>query len=558
MSFPDHGRVLFTATLVRGHIAKFHIPYLRWFKERGWETWVAAKNDYPDRICEIPYCDHFVNIDFARSPFSGQTFVAYRQLRDLFAREQFDIVHTHTPVGGVLTRLAARDARRGGTRVIYTAHGFHFYDGAPAINWLLWYPVERSMSRFTDVLVTINREDFERAKRFARCRVEYVPGVGVDLSRFSHVKCPGATRRTLGLREENFAVLSVGDLIPRKNQSAIIEALPLLDPSVRLLVCGEGPERERLERLAGRLGVSDRVRLLGFRDDIADIMHACDCLVLPSVHEGLPVSVMEAMAAGLPVVASRIRGIDPDLLKDGTSGIVLDGLGPQEIAAAVERLRMDGSLRVRLVFGARESVQRFDLGDVLRATSRVYQGGGIPWLTRDEMGVPADADLVLSIGDLSRNKNHEVLVRALPLLPNSYHIAIAGEGPMREGLEKLAAKLSVGDRLHLLGFRSDVNSLLNAADVFCFPSIREGLPVSLIEAAATATPCVSSSARGCSEVLGEAGSFVDEPRSVTAWARAIEGPRQSAEILEEALLAVKKFSLPEVKRRYEHFYESVT
>lgn len=155
MGFPAHGKVLFSATLVRGHIAKFHIPYLKWFKEQGWETWVAAKNDYPDGTCEIPYCDHFVNIDFARSPFSKQTVVAYRQLKDLFAKERFEIVHTHTPVGGVLTRLAAREARNIGTKVIYTAHGFHFYDGAPFVNWLLWYPVERAMARLTDVLITI-------------------------------------------------------------------------------------------------------------------------------------------------------------------------------------------------------------------------------------------------------------------------------------------------------------------------------------------------------------------------------------------------------------------
>ena len=113
MSLPDHGRVLFSATLVRGHIAKFHIPYLRWFKEQGWETWVAARNDYPDGVCEIPYCDHFVNIDFSRSPFSKQTLVAYRQLRNLLACERFNIVHTHTPVGSVL--MPGRQGRKSST-----------------------------------------------------------------------------------------------------------------------------------------------------------------------------------------------------------------------------------------------------------------------------------------------------------------------------------------------------------------------------------------------------------------------------------------------------------
>ena len=315
-----------------------------------------------------------MNIDFARSPFSKQTLVAYRELRRLFAEERFDLVHTHTPVGGVLTRLAARDARKAGTRVVYTAHGFHFYKGAPLANWLLWYPVERFMSRFTDVLITINHEDYERAKGFAHCRVEYVPGVGVDLSRFAAVKCAGAKREELGLAPGDFALLSVGDLIPRKNQAAIVRALPLLSANTKLIVCGEGPERENLLSLAGQLGVSDRLALLGFRDDMAEIMHACDCLVFPSVHEGLPVSVMEAMASGLPVVASPIRGIDPDLLDDHVSGLLLPDSEPASIAAAVSELMDDGELRGRLIAGAVSSVCRFGLDEALASTSKIYVG----------------------------------------------------------------------------------------------------------------------------------------------------------------------------------------
>lgn len=522
MSFPEHGRVLFTATLVRGHIAKFHIPYLKWFKERGWETWVAAKNDYPDGVCEIPYCDHFVNTDFARSPFSKQTFVAYGQLRDLFSREYFDIVHTHTPVGSVLTRLAARDARKGGTRVIYTAHGFHFYKGAPLANWLLWYPSERVMSRFTDVLITINNEDYERAKRFAHCRVEYVPGVGVDLSRFAAVKCRDAKRAELGLAAGDFAVLSVGDLIPRKNQAAIVRALPLLPESVRLVVCGEGPERENLLALADLLGVAGRVSLLGFRDDVADIMAACDCLVFPSVHEGLPVSVMEAMAAGLPVVASPIREIDPDLLSNGESGILLPNGEPTSIASAVSQLMGDEELGARLTRGAVASVRRFGLEEALAATSRVYEAGGCSMLTRAEFGFAPGDFAVLAIGDLNDNKNHHVLVKAVAQLPGNVKLLIAGDGPLRGELEGLAARKGVSDRVHLLGFRRDIAALLNACDLFCLPSRREGLPVSLIEAMATGTPVLASDARGCADVLGGlADRLIVCEQDVEAWARRI-------------------------------------
>ena len=367
------GRVLFTATLVRGHIAKFHIPYLAWFQEQGWETWVASKNDYPDGICEIPHCDHFVNIDFARSPFSKQTLVAYRQLRDLFASEHFDLVHTHTPVGGVLTRFAARKARKKGTKVIYTAHGFHFYDGAPKLNWVLWYPIERFMSRFCDVLITINQEDYKRAKCFAHCRVEYVPGVGIDTRRFEPERGPRDVRDEFGFSVDDFVLLAVGDLTARKNHAAIVSALPLLDSRFKLLICGEGEERESLENLTCELGVASRVSFLGFRDDVADLMRASDVLVFPSVHEGLPVTVMEAMFCGLPVVATRIRGVSPDLITDGENGLLLPSDSPADIAETLQRLAGDEELGNRIAGNAKESAKRFDIDAVRARYAEIYE-----------------------------------------------------------------------------------------------------------------------------------------------------------------------------------------
>lgn len=369
MNLPVCGRVLFSATLVRGHIAKFHIPYLKWFKEQGWETWVAAKNDYPDGVCEIPYCDHFVDIDFARNPFSKQTLTAYRQLRGLFACERFDIVHTHTPVGSVLTRLAARDARKGGTRVIYTAHGFHFYKGAPLANWLLWYPVERAMSRCTDVLITINHEDCERAKRFAHCRVEYVPGVGVDLSRFAAVKCRDAKRAELGLAAGDFALLSIGDLNANKNHRMLVEAVAQLPGNVKLFIAGDGPLRRELETLAARLGVADRVRLLGFRCDIAALLTACDLFCLPSKREGLPVSLIESIAAGTPALASNARGCADVLGELGDSWIVpMDDSRSWSYAIS----RCMGGSHVPSSECLRARAERFGISSVLADYASIY------------------------------------------------------------------------------------------------------------------------------------------------------------------------------------------
>lgn len=370
--FPKCGRVLFSATLVRGHIAKFHIPYLKWFKEQGWETWVAAKNDYPDRECKIPYCDHFVNIDFARSPFSKQTFVAYGQLKNLFMKEDFDIVHTHTPVGGVLTRLAACEARRTGTKVIYTAHGFHFYDGAPLVNWLLWYPAEKMMSGYTDLLLTINHEDYIRARKFANCNVGYVPGVGIDTKRFKNSNSRDVYRRLLGLKQGQIGLLAVGDLIQRKNHQAILRALAQLDDRFKLIICGTGVEENNLKVLARSLGLQESISFLGFRNDIDKIMNACDVFVFPSIHEGLPVSVMEAMASGLPVVASDIRGIAPDLIQDGQTGLLVKDADPSELSRAIARIVNDEDLRIRIVDSAIKNVESFSLDVVVPCVADYY------------------------------------------------------------------------------------------------------------------------------------------------------------------------------------------
>lgn len=179
-------KVLFVATVVKTHIMEFHIPYLKMFKEMGWETAVAARNDYENPAdCVIPYCDTYYNIPFERNPLKPGNLKAYKELKHIIDEGEYDIIHCHTPVGAMLTRLAAKQARKKGTKVFYTAHGFHFYKGAPAINWILYYPVEKWLSRYTDVLITINKEDFERAKTFRAGKVCYVPGVGIDLKKFN-------------------------------------------------------------------------------------------------------------------------------------------------------------------------------------------------------------------------------------------------------------------------------------------------------------------------------------------------------------------------------------
>lgn len=254
-------------------------------------------------------------IDFDRSAAHlGAHVHAYEQLKRRVDEIAYDLIHCHTPIGGAICRAAARKTRRRGTKVLYTAHGFHFYSGAPLKNWLLFYPVEMLCARWTDILITINKEDFERAKRrLPAKRVEYIPGVGIDLERFR----PGRftpeeiaeTRAALGVTAEDKLLLSVGELSVNKNHETVIRALAeLRDPQLKYVVCGCGKLEDRLRDLIERLGLAGRAMLLGYRADVDRLYAAADLFVFPSRREGMPVALMEALASGLPAVCSETRG----------------------------------------------------------------------------------------------------------------------------------------------------------------------------------------------------------------------------------------------------------
>lgn len=331
-------RVLFVATVVKQHIMKFHVPYLRMFKDAGWETAVAACNDYENKEdCLIPHCDEYYDISFARSPFHTCNISAYKELKNLIKSGQFDIIHCHTPVGGVLGRLAARKVNK--TRVIYTAHGFHFFKGAPIVNWMIYYPVEKWMARYTDTLITINKEDYQRAKKFNAKEVCFVPGVGINLEKFSPVEESELSnpllrnkRKELSFREDDYLVLSIGDLNRNKNHEVVIRALAELKKNdlnvynhLQYLVCGNGDMEDELIQIAMELNVIDHIHFLGYRNDIREICQISDLFVFMSLREGLPVALMEALASGLPVICSNIRG-NQDIVVEGENGIFCENI----------------------------------------------------------------------------------------------------------------------------------------------------------------------------------------------------------------------------------------
>lgn len=362
-------KVLFVATVVKTHILEFHIPYLKMFKDMGWETAVAARNDFenPDD-CVIPYCDNYYDIPFERSPAKPGNVRAYKKLKKIIDEEGYDIIHCHTPVGGVIGRLASANARTKGSKVFYTAHGFHFFKGASLTNWILFYPVERLFARITDVLITINTEDFERAKSFRSRRISYVPGIGVDFKKFIGGSAERAKnlRKELGIPDDATIWLSVGEVNKNKNHTVIIDVLKDHDDSWFVL-CGNGPKLKELKNKAKRLGVADRTIFAGYRTDVADFYKMADLFIFPSYREGLPVALMEAMASGIRCVASANRGTN-DLMPE--SALRFKPADRRELKKKIQAaISSDCSIEIQRNI---ENLKAFDLKNVLRITRDLY------------------------------------------------------------------------------------------------------------------------------------------------------------------------------------------
>lgn len=363
-------KVLFTATVVKTHINVFHLPYLKWFKEQGYEVHVAAKNDFINEPCIIPNCDKYYDINFARFPFSKANIKAYKQLKKLIQENNYDIIHCHTPVAGVLTRLAAKNNKN--TTVIYTAHGFHFFKGAPLINWLIYYPVERFCAGFTDKLITINREDYERAKRFKlrkNGKVYYVPGVGIDLEKIQNLKVDVKQKKAeLCIQENTPVLLSVGELNKNKNHEIVLQALnKIKDKNFIYLICGRGILKEYLERKTQELHLENKVKLLGYRSNVIEILKTADLFIFPSKREGLPVSIIEAMTARLSVIASNVRGNRDLITKENL-------FEPDDIVALTSLIekRLEAIENKKLKKVTYTNLEQYSLTNVLKQMVKIY------------------------------------------------------------------------------------------------------------------------------------------------------------------------------------------
>lgn len=366
-------KVLFVATVDKGHILKFHIPYLKYFKENGFEVHVACAGD-----ADIPYCDKKHVLPFERSPFKFSNFQAYKGLKKIVDENHYTLIHCHTPMGAVIGRLAAKNARTVGTKVLYTAHGFHFFKGASLINWLLFYPIEKILSSYTDCLITINNEDYQNAikKNFKAKAIKLVYGVGVDLNKFSPPtkEEKNELRRIYNYNEKDFILMYAADLNHNKHQDLLIEAVKILIgriPNIKLLLAGEGTLEQQYKKQAADLGLKEAVYFLGHRNDIPNLLKISDVAVSTSRREGLPVNIMESMATGLPLVVTNSRG-NRDLVNSDENGFVIGMEDSKGFSEMIFKLYNSEQLREK--FGKKnvELVKEYSLESIVNKMAEIY------------------------------------------------------------------------------------------------------------------------------------------------------------------------------------------
>jgi len=359
-------RILYVTT-VPGTM-KFFLAHFKVLIEEGHTIELACNCGYniPDSIHELGSVIH--NIPFSRSPFSRGNIAAIKELKNLVKANKYDIVHTHTPNASACVRLACRNLRKHGLKVFYTAHGFHFYKGAPLKNWLIYYPVEWLLAHWTDKLITINQEDYTLAQKCMHAKeVLYLPGVGIDLTRFGgSAMDKDRKRKELDIPINATLLISVGELNKNKNHEIVIKAIKDMD--VHYIIVGNGDKREYLQNLIDDEGLTGRVKLLGYRSDVKDLYITSDIFAFPSFREGLSVALMEAMASGLPCVVSRIRG-NIDLI-DENGGALFDPHSVEECRNAINKVLSNNSVKFD-AYNANK-IRQFGNLNVLEEIKNIY------------------------------------------------------------------------------------------------------------------------------------------------------------------------------------------
>lgn len=361
-------------TTVSSTINAFLVPHIKYLINKGYKVDCASSlNRKLDK--ELIDLDvKLYDIPFTRNPLNISNTQAFRKLIKIQKENNYDIVHVHTPIASVYGRLLKLKFPK--LQTIYTAHGFHFYDGAPFINWAVYYPIEKIMARFTDTIITMNSEDYERAKKFRVKKTYKINGVGVDLSKYSlenHDK--REVRRKLNLSYDDFVILMIAEVNRNKNHKQMIGAIEILKnegiEDIKVICAGEGPMFEEIKSYIRERNLEDNIQMLGYRTDIDELIVSCDIGILMSYREGLPRNIMELMACGKPVIGTNIRGIR-DLIEDTVNGYLVNIGDSNDTAYKIEKIYKDEEILKYMSFNSSKIIQNYSVDNIISQLESVY------------------------------------------------------------------------------------------------------------------------------------------------------------------------------------------
>lgn len=367
-------KVLFTSHVA--NFSKFNYSLLKFFYETGHEVHYASMGE--EEIVGKEFCKKVFTVPIARSPFSPKNLKAIIELKKIIETEKYDLIHTHSPMGSVDTRIAASKARKKGCKVFYTAHGFHFFKGAPKINWILYYTIEKLLSSKADCILTINDEDYKTAieKKF-RCAIRKIPGVGYNENRFIRYtdEKKSQLRQDFGYSKDDFILVCVAEFTKNKNQILLIKAIDKLKleiPQIKLVLAGRGACLDECKEYTKNHNLENEVTFLGYRRDVEDLYNMSDILVTASFREGLAVNIMEAEACGLPIICSNTRG-QRDLVTDRENGLIYEPDNLDEYINKVIELYKNSDLFKHISENNIINAKKYTSAVALNVTKGIYE-----------------------------------------------------------------------------------------------------------------------------------------------------------------------------------------
>ena len=364
-------KILYVSTLI-STIDSFLVSHIETIRENGHLVDIAGQFnlDISNKLKSISR--KIFNVPLQRFPFSPKNIYAFKLLYRIIKQEKYDIVHLHTPVASVIGRLACFISK---TKCFYTAHGFHFYKGASLINWLFFFPIEFIMSFITDTIITINKEDYEFAKKYFHSNhIDYIPGVGIDLEKFTNTKIDKTTKKKeLNIPDNCKLILSVGELNSNKNHQVVLKALAKINnKNIHYAICGAGILEKELKKLAKELDINDNFHLLGQRKDIPEILKCADIFVFPTLREGLGLAAIEALASGLPLIIADNRG-SREFAIDKINSYVIEPNDVESIKNRIVDLLNNNEIRKKFILNSRKTIDRFSVKNVSKKIKEIYK-----------------------------------------------------------------------------------------------------------------------------------------------------------------------------------------